>query len=157
MKVDKSLLLFSHPVASDSLWPHELQHARPPCPSPFPGVCPSSCSLHLWCHPAMSSSDALFSFCPWSFPASRTFPMSRVSEWVSEVAQSCLTLCNPMDCSLLGSSVHGIFQAKTVNWVAISFSRRSFWSRDWTWVSCIVGRLFTVRATGEVPVYINPI
>jgi len=57
-------LLFSHPVMSDSLWPHGLQHSRPPCLLPSPGVCPSSCSLHQWCHPAISSSDALFSFCP---------------------------------------------------------------------------------------------
>ena len=49
------LLLFSHPVMSNSLWPHELQHTRPPCPSPSPRVCPSSCSLHQWCHPAISS------------------------------------------------------------------------------------------------------
>ena len=56
--------------------PHGLQHIRPPCPSPSPGVCPSSCSLHQWCHPAISSSDALFSFYPQSFPASGTFPMS---------------------------------------------------------------------------------
>ena len=52
------LLLFSRPVVSDSLWPHGLQHARPPCPSQSPEVCPNSCSLHWWCHPAISSSDA---------------------------------------------------------------------------------------------------
>ena len=67
------LLLFDCPVVSDSLWPRGLQHARAPCPSPSPGVCPSSCSLHWWCHPAISSSDTLFSFCPQSFPASGTF------------------------------------------------------------------------------------
>ena len=54
----KKQLLFSHPVVSDSLRPHGLQHARPPCPSPSPEVCPSSYPL---CHPAISSSDALFS------------------------------------------------------------------------------------------------
>ena len=59
-----------------SLWPHRLQHTRLPCSSPSPGVCPSSCSLHQWCHPVISSSDALFSFCPQSFPATGTFPMS---------------------------------------------------------------------------------
>ena len=51
---------------------HRLQHTKPPCPSPSPKVCPSSCPLHWWCHPATSSSDVLFSFCPQSFPASRT-------------------------------------------------------------------------------------
>ena len=60
----------------DSLQPLGLQHTRPLCPSPSPKVCPNSCPLHWWCHPAISSSDALFSFCPWSFPASGTFPMS---------------------------------------------------------------------------------
>ena len=71
-------LLFSCPVVSDSLQPHGLQHTRPPSPSPSPTVCPSSCSLHQWCHPAISSSDTLLSFCPQSFPASGTFPMSRL-------------------------------------------------------------------------------
>ena len=70
------LLLFSHPFMSDSLRPHGLQHARPPCPSPSLGVCPSSCSFHQWCHPAISSSDSFFSFCPQSFPPPGTFPMS---------------------------------------------------------------------------------
>ena len=60
------------------------------------------------------------------------------------VAQSCPTLCNPMDCSLWGSSVHGIFQARVLEWVAISFSRGSSRPRDWTRVSCIAGRHFTL-------------
>ena len=68
----------------------------------------------------------------------------------SEVAQSCLTLCNPMDCSLQGSSIHGIFQARVLESVAISFSRGSSWLRDQTRVSCIVGRCFTIWATREV-------
>ena len=69
---------------------------------------------------------------------------------VSEVAQSCPTLCDPMDCSLLGSSVHGIFQAIVLEWIAISFSSGSSWPRDRTWVSCIVDRHFTVWTTREV-------
>ena len=60
----------------------------------------------------------------------------------SEVSQSCPILCNPMDCSLPGSSVHGIFQARILEWVVISFSRRSSQHRDWTQVSRIVGRHF---------------
>ena len=67
----------------------------------------------------------------------------------SEVAQSCPTLCNPMDCSLPGSSIHGIFQAWILEWVAISFSRRSSRPRDWTPVSHIIGRRFIVWATRE--------
>ena len=66
----------------------------------------------------------------------------KVSE--SEVTQSCPTLCYPMDCSLPGSSVHGIFQARVLEWVAISFSRGSSWPRDWTRVPCIQGEDYTM-------------
>ena len=66
---------------------------------------------------------------------------------VCEVAQSCLTLCDPVDCSLPGSSVHGIFQARVLEWVAVSFSRGSSPPRDWTQVCHIAGRRFIVRAT----------
>ena len=72
------------------------------------------------------------------------------------VAQSCPTVCDPMDCSLPGSSVHGIFQARILEWVAISFSGGSSqWRGDWTWVSSISGRLFTIWATREAPVILN--
>jgi len=72
------MLLFNPPVMSDSLRHHGLQHTRPPCPSPSPEVCPMSCPLHWWCHPAISSFDTLFSFCPQSFSASGTSPMSQL-------------------------------------------------------------------------------
>ena len=72
------LLLFIHPFLFDWLRFPGLQLARPPCPSPSPGIFPSSCWLHPWCHPAISSSDTLFYFCPQSFPASRTFPVSHL-------------------------------------------------------------------------------
>ena len=81
---------------------------------------------------------------------SATFLNRIMMKW-SEVAQSCPTLCNLMDCSLPGSSVHGIFQAKELEWVAISFFRGSSWCRDQTQVSCIAGRCFTVWATREAP------
>ena len=68
----------------------------------------------------------------------------------SEVTQSCLTLCDSMDCSLPGSSIHGIFQARLLEWVAMSFSRRSSWLRDWIQISRTVGRCFTVWATREL-------
>ena len=67
-----------------------------------------------------------------------------LSESESEVVQSCLTLCDPMDCSPPGSSVHGIFQVRVLEWVAISFSRGSSQLRDQTQVSRIVGRRFTI-------------
>ena len=67
------------------------------------------------------------------------------------VAQSCPPLCNPMDCTLPGSSVHGISQARILEWTAISFSRGSSPPRDRTWVSYIAGRFFSVWATREAP------
>ena len=72
------MIQFSHSVVSDSLWPHELQHARPPCPSPTPGVHPNSCPSSSWCHPAISSSVVPFSSCPQSLPASGSFPVSQL-------------------------------------------------------------------------------
>ena len=72
------LLFFSYLVVFNHLWPHGLQNTRPLCCSPSPKVCPSSCPLLQRCHPAISSFDALFSFCPQSFPASGTFLMSRL-------------------------------------------------------------------------------
>ena len=67
-----------------------------------------------------------------------------------KVTQFCLTLCNSMDCSPPGSSAHGILQARILEWVAISFSRGSSRPRDRTWVSCIIGRIFTLWAIREV-------
>ena len=68
----------------------------------------------------------------------------------SEVAQLCPTLCDPMDCSPPGSSIHGILQARVLEWVAISFSRGSSQPRNRTWVSHIIGRRFTIWVTREV-------
>ena len=73
-----SFYQFSHSVVSDSLWPHESQHARPPCPSPTPGVHSDSHPSSQWCHPAISSSVVPFSSCPQSLPASESFPMSQL-------------------------------------------------------------------------------
>jgi len=69
---------FSCSVMSDSLWPHEPQHARPPCPSPTPRVHPNPCPLSQWCHPTSSSSVVPFSSCLQSLPASGSFPMSQL-------------------------------------------------------------------------------
>ena len=72
------LVQFSRSVVSDTLRPDELQHARPPCPSPTPGVHPNSCPLSWWCHSTISSSIVPFSSCLQSFPASGSFPMSQL-------------------------------------------------------------------------------
>ena len=71
----------SRSVVSDSLRPHELQHARPPCPSPTPGVHPDSLPSCQWYHPAISSSVIPFSSCPQSLPASEFFPMGQLFAW----------------------------------------------------------------------------
>ena len=70
--------LFSCSVVSNSLQPHGLQHARPPCPSPSTRACSNSCPLSQWCHPTISSSIIPFSSCFQSFPASGSFLMSRL-------------------------------------------------------------------------------
>ena len=72
-----SSVQFSCSVVSDSLRPHELQHARLPCPSPSPRACSNSYPSSRWCHPTISSSVVPFSSCPQSFPASGSFPMSQ--------------------------------------------------------------------------------
>ena len=76
-----SSVQFSYSVLSDSLQPHESQHARPPCPSPTPGINSDSCPSSQWCHPAISSSVIPFSSCPQSLPASGSFPVSQLFAW----------------------------------------------------------------------------
>ena len=76
--VSSSVQFSSVSVISNSLRPHELQHTRPPCPSPTPGAYPNSCPLSRRCHPAISSSVIPFSSCPQSFPASGSFQMSQL-------------------------------------------------------------------------------
>ena len=73
-----SSVQFSRSVMSDSLWPHEPQHARPPCPSPTPGVPPHPCPSSWWCYRAISSSVIPFSSCPQSLPASESFQVSQL-------------------------------------------------------------------------------
>ena len=79
--VKSSSVQFSHSVMSNSLRPHESQHAKPPCLSPSPGVHSDSHPSSPWCHPAISSSVVPFSSCPQSLPASESFPMSQLSSW----------------------------------------------------------------------------
>ena len=93
-----SSIQFSRPVMSDSLRPHELQHARPPCPSPTPGVHANSCPSSQWCHPAISSSVIPFSSCPQSLPASGSFPLSQLFTWGGQsIGVSALASVLPMN------------------------------------------------------------
>ena len=80
-RLKNSSVQFSRSVVSDFLRPHESQHARPPCPSPTPGVHSDSRPSSQWCHPAISSSVVPFSSCPQSLPASESFPMSQLLAW----------------------------------------------------------------------------
>ena len=97
---------FSHSVMSNSLRPHELQHARPPCPSPAPGVHPNPCPLSRWCHPTISSSVIPFSSCPQSFPASGSFQMSQLfqsgGQSIGVSASTSVLPVNTQDWSPLG-------------------------------------------------------
>ena len=90
----------------------------------------------------------LFHTRPWN-PSELSHGLYSLEVKWSEVAQLCLTLCNPVDCGLPGSSIHGILHAGILEWIAISFSRGSSQPRDRTWVSRITGRRFTVWATRE--------
>ena len=97
---------FSPSVKSDSLWPHGLQDARPPCPSPTPGVYSNSCLLSQWCHPTISSSVVPFSSCPQSLPASGSFPVSQLFAWGGQStgvsASTSVLAMNTQDWYLLG-------------------------------------------------------
>ena len=97
-----SSIQFSHSVLSDSLQPHEPQHARPPCPSPTPRVNPNPYPLSWWCHPIISSSVIPFSSCPQSFPASGSFPMSQLFESGGISASASVLPMNTQDWSPLG-------------------------------------------------------
>ena len=100
-----SSVQFSHLVMSDSLWPHEPQHIRPPCPSPTPRVYPNPYLLSRWCHPTISSSVIPFSSCPQSFPASGCFQMSQlfasVGQSIRVSASSSVLPVNSQDWSAL--------------------------------------------------------
>ena len=102
----QSVSQFSRSVVSDSLRPHGLQHASPPCPSPTPGVYSKSCPLSQWCHPAISSSVIPFSSGPQSLPASGSFPVSQLFAWAGQstgVSASASVLpMNTQDLSPLG-------------------------------------------------------
>ena len=108
---DRSFIIFSSfqfscSVVSNSLRPHELQHARPPCPSPVPRVHPNSCPLSQWCHPMISSSVIPFSSCLQCFPASGSFQMSQLfalgGQSIGVSASTSVLPMNTQDWSPLG-------------------------------------------------------
>ena len=111
VKKDKNISMnissvqFSRSVVADSLQPHEMQHTRPPCPSPTPGVHPNSGPSSQWCHPGISSSVVSFSSCPQSLPASQSFPVSQLFAWdgqsIGVSALASVLLMNTQDWSPL--------------------------------------------------------
>ena len=103
--VQFSSVQFIHSVVSDSLLPHESQHARPPCPSPTPGVHSDSCPSSQWCHPAISSSVVPFSSCPQFLPASESFPMIR-GTFVGKVMSLLFNMLSRLVITFLPRSKH---------------------------------------------------
>ena len=101
-----SSVQFSHSVVSNTLWPHELQHSRPSCPSSTPKVYPNSCPLSRICYPTISSSVISFSSCPQSFPASGSFQMSQLftsgGQSIAVSASTSVLPRNTQDWSALG-------------------------------------------------------
>ena len=128
---------FSRSVVSDSLRPHESQHARPPCPSPTPEVHSNSCPSSQWCHPAISSSVFPFSSCPQSLPAAGSFSMSQLFAWGGQsIGVSALASVLPMNTqdwsplewtgwiSLQSKGLSRVFstpQFKSINSLVLSF------------------------------------
>ena len=119
LKKDSSVQL-SPSVMSDSLWPHETQHTRPPCPSPMPGVHPNPCPLSRRCHPTISSSVVPFSSSPQSFLASGSFPMSHSPHQVAKVygvsASTSVLPVNIQDWSPFGWTCWISLQFKGLKW-----------------------------------------
>ena len=125
-----SLVQFSCSVVSDSLWPHEPQHTKPPCLSPTPGIYPESCPMSQWCHPTISSSVAPFPSCPQSFSASGSFQMSQFFAWGGQnIGVSTSTSVLPVKDRLVGypcsprdsQESSPIPQFKSINSSALSF------------------------------------
>ena len=118
-----SLAQFSCSVVSDSLWPHESQHVRPPCPSPTPGVHSDSCPSSWWCHPAISSSVVPFSSCLQSLPGSASFPGSQLFAWGGQsIGVSALA-------SVLPKNTLGWSPSEWTGWISLQSKGLSNWSR----------------------------
>ena len=133
-----SSVQFSSSVVSNSLWPHELQHARPPCPSPTPRVHPNPCPLSWWCHSTISSSVVPFSSCPQSFPASGSFPVSQLFSWGGQTPTPHFKSINSLVLNLLHSPtltpIHD-------HWKTIAFTRRTFVGKAMSLLFSVLSRL----------------
>ena len=125
-----SSVQFSRSVVSNSLQPHEPQHATPPCPSPTPGVHSNSRPLSWWCHPAISSSVVPFSSCPQFLPASESFPMSQLFTWGGVSALASVLPKNTQDGSPLGWTGWISLQSKGLSRVFsnMTVQKHQFWS-----------------------------
>ena len=111
--INSASVQFSCSVMSDSLWPHGLQHTRPPCPSQTAGVCSNSCPLSWWCHPTISSSVIPFSSCLQSFPASGSFPMSQLfASGGHNIGVSASALVHPMN-------IQDWFHLEWTSWISL--------------------------------------
>ena len=144
---------FNHSVVSKSLRPHGLQHTRPPCPSPTPGVCPHSRPLSGWCHPTISSSVVIpSSSCLQSFPSSGSFPMSRLlimwpKYWSFSISPSNeysgLTSFR-MDCwiYMLSKGLSRVFSNTTAQKHQFFGTQFSFWSIFMIWLYNFTWMLF---------------
>ena len=143
-EVECPLLLSLSPwIVSDPLWPHGLQHARLPCPSPSPRVCSDSCPSSWWCHPTISSSVTPFSSCPQSFPASGSFPMSWLlasgGQSIGDSASASVLPMNIQDwfplgwtglITLLSKGLSRVFSSTTI-WKHLFFSAQpALWSNS---------------------------
>ena len=106
-------------VVSDSLRPHESQHARPPCSSPTPGVHPDSRPSSQWCHPAISSSVVPFSSCPQSLPESESFPMSQLFAWGGQSTRVSASA------SFLAKKSQGWSPSEWTGWISLQSKRLS--------------------------------
>ena len=139
-----SSVQFSCSVISDSLQPHRLQHTRPPCPSPTPGVYPNSCPSSRWCHPTISSSVVPFSSCLQSFPASGSFPKSQFfASGVQSIGVSASTSVLPMNIqdwfplgwtgwiSLLSNGLSRVFSNTTAQKHQFLGAQLSLWSNSY--------------------------
>ena len=137
-----SSVQFSHSVVSDFLWPHDSQHARPPCPSPTPAVHSNSCQSSWWCHPAISYSVIPFSSCPQSLPASESFPMSQPHPGLISFSMDWLDLLAVQGSLKVFSNItlqkHQLFGAQLSS-QSSSHIHHDHWenhSPDWTDLSC---------------------